>query len=208
MELEECLILQAKIEKTPYPCRPNPAAKEFIGFPLPNKRIDFNDIPPALICVSDVTCEVHLTEDILMGNLYTHLFCITAWERRGIKEMLGWILQEQLNVGLEERLSYGRPSTGWDSTFNCKIRAWKRNLEGFSREISVFISHPPLDIVIPVGQVCLWWKQVYGRTYPGWTWFLLSFLLVWSKRKLSANRLQLWELISNSGKGRGPVGDW
>jgi len=70
MGLEECLIFQAKLEKN-HPWRPSPAAREFVGFPLPNKRFGFNDIPPALICVSKVTREVHLTEDVLMGNLPT-----------------------------------------------------------------------------------------------------------------------------------------
>lgn len=124
-----------------HPWRPSPAARECIGFPLPNKRIDSNDIPPALTCVSKVTCEVHLTENILIGNLlHTPLLCYSL-RKEWHKKTPWWILQEQLNVALEERLSYGRPRAWWDCTCNGTNKARKRNLdkqELFSRELFSF----------------------------------------------------------------------
>lgn len=112
-------------------------------------------------------------------------------------------------MALEERLSYGRPMCGETAPLMTKTKqknetwAGRRNSPG---SFSVFISWPPLHILIPGGQVCFLWKQAKGHTYPGCTWFLLSFVLVfWNKRKSSANQLQKWQVISNFGKRRGLV---
>lgn len=107
------------------------------------------------------------------------LLCHSLWKERH-KNPLGWILQDQLNVALEERLSYGRPMCGETAPLMTKTRqkneTWtgRRNSPG---SFSVFISWPPLHILIPGGQVCFLWKQAKGHTYPGCTWFLLSFVL-------------------------------
>lgn len=206
--LDEWLIFQAKIEKN-HPWRPSPAARELIEFPLPNKRIDFNDIPPALI----VSAKLHVK--CIWQRMFwwetsprTRLLRYSPREE-GHKKPPRWILQEQLNVAPEERLSYGRPIARWDCAFNDKNKAKNETWTGGRSSpgsFSVFTSRPPLHVLIPGGQVCLWWKQAMGHTYPGWTWFLLSFVLaVWSKRKSSANQSQKWQVISNFGKCGGLV---